>query len=121
MQMTDVVALPRMRSAPRSHRMPVFPLSDQQRFDLAAFLASRTDSRAAPPKDSPAGIDRKELRAFGKRLVTKLGCAACHLIHAERDRIYILKPDLLGQWTRTAALNDAEEIYQAIVLSKRGD
>lgn len=35
----------------------------------------------------------------------------------DKSYIRILKPDLLGEWTRTAALNDAAEIYQAIVTS----
>jgi N-6 DNA Methylase len=41
------------------------------------------------------------------------------IIHATPDVIYILKPDLLGQWTRTAALNAAEGIFGAITTSNR--
>lgn len=36
------------------------------------------------------------------------------------DRIHIAKPLTLRSWTRTAALNDADEIAAAILLRKRG-
>jgi len=39
-------------------------------------------------------------------------------IAVDGDFIRILKPDLLGEWTRTAALNDAAEIFGAIVEAK---
>jgi hypothetical protein len=35
------------------------------------------------------------------------------------DRIYLVKPALLGQWTRTAALNDAVEISARIADARR--
>lgn len=41
------------------------------------------------------------------------------IIAADGDAIRILKPDQLGEWTRTAALNDAAEIFEAIVQAKR--
>ena len=34
-------------------------------------------------------------------------------------RIYLVKPALLGQWTRTAALNDAAEIHAHIAEARR--
>jgi len=34
-------------------------------------------------------------------------------------RIYIVKPALKGQWTRTAALNDAADLYTHIVEARR--
>jgi len=34
-------------------------------------------------------------------------------------RIYILKPALMGQWTRTAALNDAADLYAHIAEARR--
>jgi len=35
-------------------------------------------------------------------------------------RIYIVKPALKGQWTRTAALNDAADLYAHIAKARRG-
>jgi hypothetical protein len=36
------------------------------------------------------------------------------------DAIRIVKPDMLGQWTKTSALNDADTVFQAITQSKTG-
>jgi len=41
------------------------------------------------------------------------------IIFGDRDKIRIFKPDLLGHWTKTAALNDADTVFQAIIQSKR--
>jgi hypothetical protein len=35
------------------------------------------------------------------------------------SRIYVLKPALLGEWTRTAALNDAVELSAHIAGARR--
>jgi len=40
-------------------------------------------------------------------------------IFADRRKIRIIKQDMLGQWTRTAALNDADRVFTAIVQSRR--
>jgi hypothetical protein len=37
----------------------------------------------------------------------------------EGPRIYIVKPAILGQWTRTMALNDAADIYASIAQARR--
>lgn len=37
----------------------------------------------------------------------------------DRTRIYIVKPALKGQWTRTAALNDAADLYAHITEARR--
>lgn len=41
------------------------------------------------------------------------------VIFGDGNQIHILKPDMLGQWTQTAALNDADQIFHAVVQSKR--
>ena len=38
----------------------------------------------------------------------------------DADAIHVFKPDLLGQWTKTSALNDADEVFQAVIQSKSG-
>ena len=38
---------------------------------------------------------------------------------AARECIHLFKPDMLGQWTKTSALNDADSVFQAIIQSKR--
>jgi len=37
-----------------------------------------------------------------------------NIIHSTADAIYIVRPNLLGQWTRSAALNTADVIFGAI-------
>ena len=41
------------------------------------------------------------------------------IIFAENDKIHILKPDMLGKWTRTAALNDAQDLFDRIIISPK--
>jgi hypothetical protein len=41
------------------------------------------------------------------------------IVFGDGDQIHILKPDLLGHWTRTSALNDADTVFQAIIQSTR--
>ncbi len=43
------------------------------------------------------------------------------IIFADKRKIHILKPNILGKWTRTAALNDAQRLFDIIISSqKRG-
>ena len=37
----------------------------------------------------------------------------------DEDRVHIIRPDILMNWTRTAALNDAAKIYKEITMSRR--
>ncbi len=41
------------------------------------------------------------------------------IVFAENDKIHILKPDMLGKWTRTAALNDAQDLFDLIITSPK--
>ena len=41
------------------------------------------------------------------------------ILHFEGERINIVRPNILLNWTRTAALNDAARIYGEIALAKR--
>ena len=41
------------------------------------------------------------------------------IVFVENERIHILKPDMLGKWTRTAALNDAQDLFDLIVTSPK--
>ncbi|MCF8083883.1 MAG: N-6 DNA methylase [Deltaproteobacteria bacterium] len=42
------------------------------------------------------------------------------ILHFDRTRMYIVRPNLLLNWTQTMALNDAARIYGEITLSKEG-
>lgn len=41
------------------------------------------------------------------------------IVFAENDKIHVLKPDMLGKWTRTAALNDAQDLFDLIITSPK--
>ena len=41
------------------------------------------------------------------------------IVFAESDKIHVLKPDMLGKWTRTAALNDAQDLFDLIITSPK--
>lgn len=43
------------------------------------------------------------------------------IIFADDKKIHILKPDMLGKWTRSAGLNDAQQLFDVIVFSQRGE
>jgi len=42
------------------------------------------------------------------------------MIFASDKKIHILKQDMRAHWMRTSALNDADQIFQAIVTSRKG-
>lgn len=66
-----------------------------------------------------------QLQQVLARIASEANYASCSfeylrgVIIADRRKIHILKPDMLAQWTRTAALNDADRVFHAIVQSKR--
>lgn len=41
------------------------------------------------------------------------------IVFVENDKIHVLKPDMLGKWTRTAALNDAQDLFDLIITSPK--
>jgi mono/diheme cytochrome c family protein len=59
----------------RDHRMPVFPLSDDERTSIALFLA---EQKSKSSKGEFNGRDSAERRAEGRKLVEQFRCAACH-------------------------------------------
>ncbi|MGH7138383.1 MAG: c-type cytochrome, partial [Pirellulales bacterium] len=85
------------------HRMPVFRLSDVERDDLAAWLA--TLRRLPPTQAEPI---KKSDAAAGKRLVEALRCGNCHALPAQADaggrpseRIAIPLGELKHGWQET--------------------
>ena len=41
------------------------------------------------------------------------------IVFADNDKLHLLKPDMLGKWTRTAALNDAQDIFDLVMASHK--
>jgi type I restriction-modification system DNA methylase subunit len=70
-----------------------------------------------PPQDLDDALQRickASLREKGSLIFLR------GIIFAEGGKIHILKPDMLGKWTRSAGLNDAQELFDEIVSSQRG-
>jgi mono/diheme cytochrome c family protein/glucose/arabinose dehydrogenase len=66
-----------------AHRMPVFPLDDDERRDLAAYLAARVDEQPGkpPPNDEIEENQDGDVQR-GVQLVTAHHCGACHALPA---------------------------------------
>jgi mono/diheme cytochrome c family protein len=72
----------------RSHRMPVFDLSSQERRQLALALSSlladaSKDGDATPKKDAGTASATNELVKQGNQLILDFGCRSCHVTTAE--------------------------------------
>jgi len=63
-----------------AHRMPVFPLSPEQRADLAKFLSEQGPPETSP-KDEPAGDPER-----GAELISAHRCAACHALDTDKNK-----------------------------------
>lgn len=79
--------------------------------------------RAMEPIDSehPSPDVALALQRISEASLHKKGSLAYlrGIIFAEDNKIHILKPDMLGKWTRSAGLNDAQQLFDVIVFSQR--
>jgi mono/diheme cytochrome c family protein len=64
----------------RDHRMPVFPLSGDERTSLALFLSAQRSGGEKPDFAPPGSVER---HAEGERLIEQLRCGACHRLPGE--------------------------------------
>tara|TARA_R110002072_G_scaffold303094_1_gene493210 strand:+ start:5072 stop:9337 length:4266 start_codon:yes stop_codon:yes gene_type:complete len=76
----------------RSHRMPVFDLSSQERRQLALALTSLGTSGKAVPSIKPKPASDNIVRQ-GKQLIHDLGCRSCHTVATKKSE---LVPNLPG-------------------------
>lgn len=86
------------------------------------LLTLHQSKESVPPVESSANGQLESI-------VARLNNAASHtqgsfqylrgVIFGDGKQIHILKPDMLGQWTESAALNDADQVFHAILRSKR--
>jgi len=75
----------------RDHRMPVFELSDQERRDLAVYLATlvgREGDEASPDTARTGEIGEVDDARLdrGRRLIASSGCVACHVLPESAGR-----------------------------------
>jgi hypothetical protein len=113
-----------LRGALRTRTVPGFKghIIGTVTLSARAGVALVTLSRSHEPRDTIAATDpkrlSKSLARLAKRLLARRGTLAYvrNVKVIERGRIHIVKPLTLRSWTRTAALNDADEILGAILL-----
>jgi mono/diheme cytochrome c family protein len=78
----------------RSHRMPVFDLSSQERRQLSLALSSLRQDRTDPAtSNSKTTTNSNELARQGKQLIHDLGCRSCHVVTMKKSE---LVPNLPG-------------------------
>ena len=102
----------------RSHRMPVFELSSQERRQLSLALASlRTNGGTTKATvETPRTSD--ELVRLGKQLIHDFGCRSCHVVAAKKSELTPAfpslasgkgrKPDWLKSCVRDSSKSKAE-------------
>jgi len=78
----------------RSHRMPLFELSSQERRQLSLGLSSlRQDNKDPATSNSKTNTKSNELARQGKQLIHDLGCRSCHVVTMKKSE---LVPNLPG-------------------------
>lgn len=104
-----------------------FKVSGAVTYAGAAGQAIVTLTKAQSPSAYKESDAPGELKEAMKRISDILPQSTGNLIRHrglkvfEQNHIYILKPLTLRSWTRTAALNDADEIASGILGRKRGN
>ena len=113
-------------TALRSHAVPRFKgyINGTITWPPDASVALVTLSKGPKAQDPKEVHDARRLNRSLRRLAGQLPSRrrslACmrNLKVIEKGRIHITKPLILRSWTRTAALNDADEILGAVLMKK---
>ncbi len=87
-----------------------------------AMVTVCLSQKEAPYRDkSLSGDLPKVLKAYNESISIKRGTLTYDrdILIFQGESIYIVRPNILINWTRTAALNDAARIYGDIVLASR--
>ena len=81
----------------RSHRMPVFELSSEERRQLSLALSSlRQDSNVLATSDTRTTTESDELVRQGKQLIHDLGCRSCHVVARKKSELVPNFPSLIS-------------------------
>ena len=109
---------------PKGKKQPFFLFAESALLDKTGMVLvtikkakKKTDSRDIIVDEQVS----KAIERIAKASTKQQGTFAYlrGVIFGDGDRIHIVKPDLLGHWTRTYALNDADMVFQAIIQSKQ--
>ncbi|WP_367874280.1 class I SAM-dependent DNA methyltransferase [Luteolibacter sp. Populi] len=87
---------------------------------LAVMILRRSLREATPKKAIITPELTEAVEGVMRESSTERGAFSFrrNILHFGKDAIYIVRPDLLVHWTRTAGLNTAEAIYGSIVSAK---
>lgn len=108
---------------PKGQKVPFYFAAEYGTFSqqgLTWVRLSRSQKKKAPiaSEDESAGESFARLSRSSKAETGAFEYLR-GIIFSDADFIYIVKPDLRGKWTRTAALNDADTLFEAIVSSRK--
>jgi hypothetical protein len=87
-----------------------------------AMVTVRLSQKEAPYRDKSLSKDlSKALKAYNERISNKRGDLTYErdILIFQGETIHIVRPNILLNWTRTAALNDAARIYGDIALANK--
>lgn len=79
----------------RSHRMPLFELSSQERRQLALALASMRTEDTTSAESEKKSANGEELVRQGQQLIQDFGCRSCHVVTAKKSEVTAALPSLL--------------------------
>lgn len=86
----------------RSHRMPVFDLSSQERRQLSLALSSlRQGSKEPATSKSKPTAKSNKLARQGKQLIHDLGCRSCHVVTTKKSELVPNLPSLTSATGKT--------------------
>jgi predicted RNA methylase len=109
----------------RPDRPPFLFCSESTRFNTLGQVLITLYKTKSKKKSVEVDPERKEIVTALKRIseasISEQGSLTYlrGIVFAENDKIHVLKPDMLGKWTRTAALNDAQDLFDLIITSPK--
>lgn len=80
-----------------NHRMPIFPLSDEERSNLAAYLATLANDAPQKSLEISSDLTDSELQERGHTLLIENRCNACHQLENDARSDTTLPPIALGE------------------------
>ncbi len=90
---------------------------------LAMITINTSHDRSAYQETTSKRHIFSVLKQFYRNIANRQGTILYErdIFFFHRHRIYIIRPSILLNWTRTAAINDAARIYGEIALTERGN
>ena len=109
---------------PRGRKQPFFLFAESAVLDKTGMVLVTIKKAERKTVSRDVTIDEqvsKAIERIAKASTKQQGVFAYlrGIIFGDGEMIHIVKPNLLGHWTKTYALNDADMVFQAIIQSKQ--